>query len=66
MVPMKQLPIIMMQCSFQTGNYLLIGAQSKVYVVDLLNDFQILGSVALTRHVMSITSMNAFFIVCGQ
>ena len=66
MIAKKQLPIIMMQCSFQLGNYLLIGAQSKVYLVDLLNDFAILGSVALSRHVMSITTMNAFFIVCGQ
>ena len=59
-MPIKQLPIDTMQCSLQLGCHLLIGSMSKLYIVDLLNDFAILGHIGLARHIFSICSMNAF------
>ena len=55
-----------MQCSLQLGNYLIIGSQRKLYLVDLAEDFAVLGHIGLTRDIFSICAMNMHNIVCGQ
>lgn len=47
----KQLPIDMMQCSLQMGSNLIIGSTSKLFLVDLSQDFAILGHIGLSRHI---------------
>ena len=54
----KQLPITAMVCSLQLGNNLFIGSASKLYLIDLAQDFAILGHIGLTRHIFSICAMN--------
>ena len=56
----KQLPIDMVQCSIQIEGYLLIGAASKLYLVDINNDFAMCGHIGLTRHVFCICQMSSF------
>ena len=56
----------MMQCSLQLGKHLVIGSTSKLYLVDIEDDFSMLGHIGLSRHIFSICAMNAFNIVCGQ
>ena len=64
--PYKQLNIDSMHCSLVTGQYLIIGSHSKLYLLDLAQDFQILSSLHVTRHIFSICASNAFTIICGQ
>ena len=56
----------MMHCSLVHGQHLLIGSYSKLFLVDLNDDFSILGQLHVCRHIFSICAANAFTVVCGQ
>ena len=64
--PCKQLAIDNMQCSFQLGSHLLIGSGSKLFLVDVAEDFAVLGHISLSKPIFSICAMNKFTVVCGQ
>ena len=64
--PYKSLNIDMMHCSLVHGQHLLIGSYSKLYLVDLNNDFAVLGQLHVCRHIFSICAANQFTVVCGQ
>lgn len=64
--PYKSLQIEMMQCSIQLSNYLIIGSTRKLFIVDIAQDFEVLGHISLSRDIFSICPMNLHNIVCGQ
>ena len=55
-----------MHCSLVHGQHLLIGSYSKLFLVDLNDDFAILGQMHVCRHIFSICAANQFTVVCGQ
>ena len=62
----KELPIDLMQCSMVHGSHLFIGAGSKVYLVDLDRDFEIISHCSFSRQVFSICPMTPTKFIIGQ
>ena len=56
--PYVELPIDFLRSSLQIGTYLLLGATSKLFLLDMAQDFTIMSQITLTRHIFSIVAMN--------
>ena len=54
-----------MNCSLVLGEYLFIGAYSKLYMVDLKNEFNIVSSISMRRHIFSLCQVNSYSFVVG-
>ena len=64
--PVKTLPIENMNCSAVLGDFLFIGAYSKLYMIDLKDDFNVVGNISMARHIFSICIVNSYSMVVSQ
>ena len=55
-----------MQCSAVHGSHLFIGAGSKIYLVDMSRDFEIVSHCNFSRHIFSICAMSPTKFIVGQ